>query len=128
MNRPSVRALRTPLLALMIAAALPAMAQTPPKVQVQSFKVSGNTLLPAEQIDAVLARYTGERSLDELKQAALAVQALYRAAGYGAVVTRPYPPRATVLAALADPRACVQVEAVAHRGGGDATVLEARER
>jgi 2-iminobutanoate/2-iminopropanoate deaminase len=49
-------------------------------------------------------------------------------AGYGAFVTRPYPPRATVHAALADPRACVQVEAVAHRGGGDATVLEARER
>lgn len=87
MNRPSVRTLRTPLLALMIAVALPAMAQTPPpKVQVQSFKVTGNTLLPAARIDAVLAPYTGERSLDELKQAALAVQALYREAGYGAVV------------------------------------------
>jgi 2-iminobutanoate/2-iminopropanoate deaminase len=46
-------------------------------------------------------------------------------AGYGAFVTRPYPPRATVHAALADPRACVQVEAIAHRRGRDATVLEA---
>jgi 2-iminobutanoate/2-iminopropanoate deaminase len=47
-------------------------------------------------------------------------------AGYGAFVTPPYPPRATVHASLADPRACVQVEAIAHREGRDATVLEAR--
>jgi enamine deaminase RidA (YjgF/YER057c/UK114 family) len=46
-------------------------------------------------------------------------------AGYGAFVTAPYPPRATVLAALPDPRAFVQIEAVAHRAGRDATVLEA---
>jgi len=46
-------------------------------------------------------------------------------AGYGAFVTRPYPPRATVHAALADPGACVQVEAIAHRRGRDAAVLEA---
>lgn len=49
-------------------------------------------------------------------------------AGYGAFVTRPYPPRATVHAALADPNACVQVEAIAHRRGRDATVLEARDQ
>jgi enamine deaminase RidA (YjgF/YER057c/UK114 family) len=48
-------------------------------------------------------------------------------AGYGAFVTRPYPPRATVHAELADPRACVQIEAIAHRQGRDATVLEAAE-
>lgn len=46
-------------------------------------------------------------------------------AGYGAFATPPYPPRATVHAALADPRACVQVEAIAHRQGRDAAVLEA---
>ena len=46
-------------------------------------------------------------------------------AGYGAFVTRPYPPRATLHAALADPAASVQVEAIAHRQGRDATVLEA---
>jgi len=46
-------------------------------------------------------------------------------AGYGRFVTRPYPPRATVHAALADPRARIQIEAVAHRRGRDATVLEA---
>lgn len=90
-----MRAFCNHLLALSITAALPALAQpTPPesvapaspKVRVQSFKVSGNTLLPAERIDAVLSGFVGERSLDELKQAALAVQALYRDAGYGAVV------------------------------------------
>jgi enamine deaminase RidA (YjgF/YER057c/UK114 family) len=48
-------------------------------------------------------------------------------AGYGAFVTRPYPPRATVHAALADPGACVQIEAIAHRQGNSATVLEAAE-
>jgi 2-iminobutanoate/2-iminopropanoate deaminase len=48
-------------------------------------------------------------------------------AGYGAFVTRPYPPRATVHAGLADPRACVQIEAIAHRHGHAATVLEAAD-
>jgi enamine deaminase RidA (YjgF/YER057c/UK114 family) len=46
-------------------------------------------------------------------------------AGYGAFVTRPYPPRATVHATLADAGACVQIEAIVHRRGRDATVLEA---
>ena len=46
-------------------------------------------------------------------------------AGYGPFVLAPYPPRATMLGALSDPRALVQIEALAHRGGRDATVLEA---
>ena len=46
-------------------------------------------------------------------------------AGYGAFVAAPYPPRATMLGALIELRALVQIEAVAHRGGRDATVLEA---
>jgi enamine deaminase RidA (YjgF/YER057c/UK114 family) len=49
-------------------------------------------------------------------------------AGYGGFVMPPYPPRATVHAVLADPGACVQVEAIAHREGRDATVLEAAPR
>jgi hemolysin activation/secretion protein len=53
---------------------------------VEAFEVSGNTLLPVERIDAALAPYKGRRSLDELKEAAAAVQELYRKAGYGAVV------------------------------------------
>jgi len=43
--------------------------------------------------------------------------------GYGAQVNAPYPPRTTVLGGLLDPRACMQIEAIAHRSGGDAEVL-----
>ncbi|GAP36105.1 ShlB/FhaC/HecB family hemolysin secretion/activation protein [Piscinibacter sakaiensis] len=56
------------------------------RLRVQRYEVSGNTLLPPATIDAALAPYLGERSLDELQAAARAVQALYRDAGYGAVI------------------------------------------
>ena len=66
---------------------MPGWAQTAAqRVPVTQFAVSGNSLLAQADIDAVLARYKGERTLAELKQAAQAVQDLYRAAGYGAVV------------------------------------------
>ena len=45
-------------------------------------------------------------------------------AGFGAFVLPPFPPRATIIGALPDPRACVQVEAVAHRLGRDSTVVD----
>jgi enamine deaminase RidA (YjgF/YER057c/UK114 family) len=45
-------------------------------------------------------------------------------AGYGANVAEPYVPRATVLGQLSDPRARMQVEAVAHRQGRGATILQ----
>jgi hemolysin activation/secretion protein len=91
MTRPSERFFTPCLLALLITSASPgawsqAVVAAAPKVQVTGFSVTGNTLLPAALIDATLARYTGERSLDELKQAALSVQGLYRDAGWGAVV------------------------------------------
>ena len=47
-------------------------------------------------------------------------------AGYGEFVSRPYPPRATVHGHLVEPGMRVQVEAILHRRGRDATVLEAR--
>jgi len=46
-------------------------------------------------------------------------------AGYGASVTSPYPPRATVLGGLLERGAGVQIEALAHLRGVDAVVLEA---
>ena len=55
-------------------------------MQVDQFVVSGNTLLSQDALDAALARFKGERTLAELQNAALVVQALYRDAGYGAVV------------------------------------------
>jgi enamine deaminase RidA (YjgF/YER057c/UK114 family) len=45
-------------------------------------------------------------------------------AGYGANMREPYVPRATVLGQLCDPRSKVQVEAIAHRNGADATILQ----
>lgn len=63
----------------------PAQAQAA-RVQVKSFRVNGNTLLPQATLDAALAPYKGERTLDELKKAAQAVQEAYRDAGYAAVL------------------------------------------
>jgi enamine deaminase RidA (YjgF/YER057c/UK114 family) len=45
-------------------------------------------------------------------------------AGYGANVVAPYVPRATVLGQLSETRARVQVEAVAHRHGDAASILQ----
>lgn len=56
------------------------------RLAVQEFVVEGNSLLPEALLQATLARFQGERSLAELKQAAAAVQELYRQAGYGAVI------------------------------------------
>jgi 2-iminobutanoate/2-iminopropanoate deaminase len=49
-------------------------------------------------------------------------------AGFAAHVTPPYPPRATVLAGLVDPRALVQIEALASRKGRDAAVIAFQSR
>ncbi len=57
-----------------------------PRILVNEFVVTGNTLLPAQTLAEAVAPFKGEHTLDELKQAAAAVQALYRAAGYSAVV------------------------------------------
>lgn len=57
-----------------------------PRVPVEQFEIAGNSLLDAAELQAVVAPFRGQRSLDELKQAAAAVQARYRAHGYGAVV------------------------------------------
>jgi hemolysin activation/secretion protein len=82
------------LVLAMCFAASPAMAQRPAnpadvpaqRVHVDNFKVSGNTLMPSEAIDTVLQPFKGHRTVNELRQAAAAVQELYAKAGYGAVV------------------------------------------
>jgi len=56
------------------------------RIAVNQIAVSGNTLLPQADVDSMLARYKGERSLDELRAAAQALQEMYRQAGYGSVV------------------------------------------
>lgn len=90
------RLLAAPLLILSLLAATPGQAQTPQRatsgaaqarLNIQQFRVTGNTLLPESLLMQALEAYKGERSLAELQQAAAAVQALYRQAGYGGVVT-----------------------------------------
>jgi len=81
---------RLAALALLHAAAASASADTV-VVRAPGFEVSGNTLLPAEAIQARLAEYRNEpggtpTGLPRLKAAAVAVQELYRRAGYGGVV------------------------------------------
>ena len=44
-------------------------------------------------------------------------------AGYGAFVVAPYPPRATVIGGLLEPGGLVQIDAIAHAEGRNATVL-----
>ena len=57
-----------------------------PTVEVRSFKVEGNSLFDSASLVAVLGAWRGQRSFAELRQAAQAVQGIYSAAGYGAVV------------------------------------------
>jgi hemolysin activation/secretion protein len=55
-------------------------------VQVRAFDVQGNTLLPAAAVQARLAAFIGSLPLQRLRDAAAAVQELYRQQGYGGVV------------------------------------------
>lgn len=75
---------------LWAALALPAWGQAPaapaPTMKVSGYQVTGNTLLPPQAVDALLLPLIGQRTLEELHRAAAAVQALYAAEGYGAVV------------------------------------------
>ena len=73
-------------------AAQPAQAQgaqaavADPRIRVESFRISGNTLLPEVVLQNALAPFKGERTLSELKAAAAAVQAVYVEQGYGGVI------------------------------------------
>lgn len=64
----------------------PATAPPADTLQVLAFEVQGNTLLPAATLDARLAPFKGTATLQQLRDAAAAVQDLYRRAGYGGVV------------------------------------------
>ncbi|CAD5373116.1 Hemolysin activation/secretion protein [Rubrivivax sp. A210] len=76
-----------PLMPLMTP--VPAAAQAQPAaatVEVNAYEIVGNTLLAPALIEARLQAHKGARTLAQLKDAAAAVQDLYRAAGYGGVV------------------------------------------
>ena len=61
-------------------------AEAAAQVPVRAFRIEGNTLLDEAQLQAALQPWLGQRTLAELQKAALAVQALYGQAGWGAVV------------------------------------------
>ncbi|MET0335657.1 MAG: ShlB/FhaC/HecB family hemolysin secretion/activation protein [Rhizobacter sp.] len=63
------------------------MAQpAPPRFDIQRFDVSGNTLIPAARLQALLGPYTGkQRDFGHIQRALEALEAAYRADGYGTV-------------------------------------------
>ena len=65
------------------------------RVTVTGFAITGNTLLPLAGLMATLDRFKGERTLDELKRAAFAVQEKYREAGFSGVIAY-VPPQSAV--------------------------------
>jgi len=82
-----LEAVRTGMAALCFLCAASAWCQSNETLlNIDSFEVTGNTLLPSADVAAALAPFKGRRSMAELKQAAQVVQELYRRAGYGAVV------------------------------------------
>lgn len=64
----------------------PAAPQVAATVVVNGFTVQGNTLLPMADIQARLESFKGPASVQRLRDAAAAVQDLYRREGYGGVV------------------------------------------
>lgn len=75
----------------------PANANPPatPAIQVERYKVSGNTLLDPALVEATLAPFKGPRTVAELRRAAEALQQRYVEAGYGGVVAY-VPPQSAV--------------------------------
>ena len=85
------RHLAVGLIAASIVASAGSWAQSPaaeaPHFVVSTVRVEGNTLLPESVLNGIVAPLAGgERSLEELKQTAAAVQQAYRDRGYGGVV------------------------------------------
>ena len=72
-------------------AAAPVLAQSSPRFAIQRFEVSGASALPAAQVEAALAPFTGEaRDFATVQSAVAALQKLYTDAGLTAVeVTLP---------------------------------------
>lgn len=69
-----------------VAAPTGAPAPAAATVDVKAYEVEGNTLLPAETLEAALQGFKGAATLSRLREAAASVQELYRRAGYGGVV------------------------------------------
>lgn len=64
-----------------------ALAQQPgPRFEIQRFEVTGNTLLPASEVDQSVAPFIGaNKDFDAIRQASEALEEAYRQRGYGVV-------------------------------------------
>ena len=57
-----------------------------PKFAIQRYAISGNSLLPNEELERIVAPYTGEqKDFADIQRALEAVEQAYRARGYGVV-------------------------------------------
>lgn len=73
-------------LALSCAVALPAVAQEIPRFDIRAFRVEGNTLLPQQRIDAVLAPFVGtQKDFGDVQRALEALETVYKDLGYTTV-------------------------------------------
>jgi len=64
----------------------PSEAPAPPRFEIRRFAVQGNTLLPAEDVDAIVAPFTGpDRDFGTVQQALEALQQAYLDRGFNAV-------------------------------------------
>jgi hemolysin activation/secretion protein len=74
------------LLAVMMPLPLHAAEEEVPRFAVARYQVEGNTLLPPEEVDALLAGFTGkDKDFGDVQQALEALEAAYRGRGYNAV-------------------------------------------
>jgi hemolysin activation/secretion protein len=82
------------LLAIALGLAPGALAQAPAAVQapvqlrfdIERFAVQGNTLLPQDEVERIVARFSGrQRDFGDVQRALEALEAAYRARGYSAV-------------------------------------------
>ncbi|RZJ14380.1 MAG: ShlB/FhaC/HecB family hemolysin secretion/activation protein, partial [Haliea sp.] len=81
------------LIAAIAAASLPSHAQDPadsgPRFAITAYQVDGNTLLPAAEVERLLAPYTGPgRAFRDVRLAVDALQQAYRRAGIQVVVVQ----------------------------------------
>ena len=78
---------------------IPANTAAATRIQVFSFELEGVTLLPVAEVEALLAEYIGQRvTLNELRQGAARITALYRQHGY--FLARAYVPAQTINGAI----------------------------
>lgn len=92
MTMSLTRLLRSSLLAVAASSAMPAWALEPAadsgaiRFEITRFDVSGNTLLPPQQIDQLLTPFTGKtRDFGDVQRALEALEAAYHARGYSVV-------------------------------------------